>query len=898
MSIADEIRDTKYYKYAENVVSGKQVAGELIKLACERFLADCERSDLYFNKKKVDKFFKFCSLFRHYKTTDCDSLGKNFVLEPWQQWVMANLIGFHYVATGKRRFNTAMLCLSRKQGKAIDINTPIPTPDGYKTMGEIEVGDVVWGGDGKPTKVTYVTDVMYNHNCYKVTFEDDETIIADAEHNWLVKRNGVKKSELHVETTEQIYNSKYFRHRRDGKGIEYQVRVPMNKPVESQNIELPMDPYTLGCWLADGSSRDPRITTWTEDIELFDRVSNIYGEPKLYYDKRTNAVTLSYTGEHSKNNSRLRHDLDNLNLINNKHIPEIFLRAGTQQRLELLQGFMDCDGACCSRGECEFQQKNVSITDGICEILSSLGIKYSRTEKIPTINGFPKDKVQRVQFFTDKTLPCFTLPRKYNRLKDRLNKRMDYKSIRKIEPVESVPVKCLTVDNESHTYCCGKHYTVTHNTALAAVICLWFLFDEAGASVGLAANSRSQSSLAFDFVSKFASQIDPKQKDIRRYRNSLKCDANAGELKVFAADATRLDGENLSFALIDEYHAAKDNSVYAVLRSSMTSRPNPLILVITTVGFNLVGPMKKMYDTDIEILHGLKKDDNRFTAIYQMDQGDNWEDESNWIKHSPNLGVSVSYDNLRKAKTEAINNPATLNETLTKNWNVWCSVTECWIPDNYVLNCMTQKINLDDFRECECYVGVDLSCVSDMTAVSYVLRKEDDDRYYYYTDYYLPESCLTESPNRELYREWVNSRQLKLTPGNVVDYDYITNDIMTNYNRLNMQKIAYDQYNATSWAIKCTELGLPLYPYSQSLGNFNKPTKEFERQIRCKEAVIDKNEITLWMFRNVEIKQDWNGNAKPVKVHADKKIDGIISQIEALGCYLSVPHYSGSILAI
>ncbi len=553
MSISNQIYDTEYYQYALNVVSGNIIAGELIRLACKRFLSDCKRDDLFFDKKKVDKFFKFCKLFRHYKTTDCNTLGKPFVLEPWQQWVMANLIGFHYIATGKRRFNTAMLCLARKQGK----------------------------------------------------------------------------------------------------------------------------------------------------------------------------------------------------------------------------------------------------------------------------------------------------------------------------------------------------------TAISAVICLWFFFDEAGASVGLAANSRSQASLAFDFVSKFASQIDPKQKDIKRYRNSLKCEANSGELKVFAADATRLDGENLSFALIDEYHAAKDNSVYAVLRSSMTSRPNPLILVITTVGFNLVGPMKKMYDTDVEILHGLKDDDNRFTAIYQMDEGDDWEDEKNWLKHSPNLGVSVSYDNLRKAKTEAKNNPATLNETLTKNWNVWCSVTECWIPDIYVLNCMTQKINLEDFRGCQCYVGVDLSCVSDMTAVSYLLRKyNNDSKYYYYTDYYLPESCLTESPNREQYRYWVSTKQLKLTPGNVVDYDYITKDIMQNYNRFCIQKIGYDQFNATTWAIKCTELGLPLEPYSQSIGNFNKPTKEFERQIRCNEAVIDKNEITLWMFRNVDIKEDWNGNRKPIKVHADKKIDGIISMIESLGMWQSVPHYSGSIYVI
>ncbi len=551
MTIKEQIQNTEYYQYAKDVVDGNIITGELIKLACKRFLSDCERDDLYFNKKKVDKFFKFCSLFRHYKSNDCGSLGNQFKLERWQKWVMANIIGFYYKSNDKRRFNTAILCLARKNGK----------------------------------------------------------------------------------------------------------------------------------------------------------------------------------------------------------------------------------------------------------------------------------------------------------------------------------------------------------TALASVIALWFMFDEQGASVALAANSRQQASLAFDDVSKFASQIDPKQKDIRRYRNYLKSDLNSSRLKVFASDSTKLDGENLSMALIDEYHAAKDNSVYAVLRSSMTSRPNPLMLVISTVGFNLTGPMKKMFDTDVEILHNLKEDDNRYIAIYQMDEGDNWEDEKNWIKHSPNLGVSISYDNLRKAQIEAKNNPATLNETLTKNWNVWCTVSECWIPDNYILPCM-QSLNFDDFKDCECYVGVDLSCVSDMTAISYLMKKEDDDKFYFKTDYYLPEICLVESPNRELYRYWVQTKQLKLTPENTVDYDYIINDMMKNYNRMSIKKICYDTYNSTSWAIKCTELGMPLEPYSQSIANFNRPTKDFEILIRQKNAVIDKNEITMWMFRNVEIKQDWNANAKPVKVHKDKKIDGIISMIESLGAWQITPHYSGSIFTV
>lgn len=897
MNIEELIKDRDFYKYAEDVVNDKIKSGVLIKLACKRFLNDCKREDLYFDLKKVDKFFKFCELFRHYKSNDCNSLGKKFELATWQKWVMANLIGFYQKKNGRRRFNTALLCIARKNGKALDINTPIPTPNGWKTMGDIKEGDFVWGADGKPTKVVYTTDIMYNHNCYKITFEDGEEIIADADHNWEVKRNSKKTVKTHIETTEEIFKSIYYRVRNDGKGIEYLVRIPMNKPTISDNIKLPLDPYTLGCWLADGTNDKPNFTIGKNDVGLYDRISKIYGSPKIYIDRRNpNVITLKYTGDKGKNNSLLRHSLIECDLLGNKHIPEIYLRAGTQQRIELLQGFMDSDGYISESGQCEFVQKNIEITNGICEILSSLGIKYKRITKIPTINGKECDAVQRVQFYCDKSNSCFTIQRKYERLKDSLNKRMLYKSIKKIESVESVPVKCISVDNEDHLYCCGKKYTVTHNTALAAVISLWFLFDEAGASVGLAANSREQASLAFDDVTKFASQIDPKEKTIKRYRNYLKSDFNSGRLKVFASDSSSMDGENLGFILIDEYHSASDNKVYAVLESSQVSRPNPLLLVISTVGYNLNGPMKTMYDVDVEILNGIKTDDNRFIAIYQMDEGDDWEDENNWIKANPNLGESLTYESLRKEKVKAKNSSSKLNEILTKNFNVWCNSSEVWIPDSYLLKTF-KKIDVNKFKDCECYCGIDLASTGDMTAVSFMFLDENNNKYFK-NYYYLPEIALVESSNRELYKYWKRQGYLTITPGNVTDYNYIINDIMKMYNIVNLRNIFYDNWNSTQAIIQMSELGLNCTPYSQSIGNFNKPTREMERLIRQNNVTIDNNEITLWMFRNVDLKNDWNNNIKPVKTSKEKKIDGIVAMLMSLGGYLDTPHYSGGIFVM
>jgi phage terminase large subunit-like protein len=170
-----------------------------------------------------------------------------------------------------------------------------------------------------------------------------------------------------------------------------------------------------------------------------------------------------------------------------------------------------------------------------------------------------------------------------------------------------------------------------------------------------------------------------------------------------------------------------------------------------------------------------------------------------------------------------------------------------------------------------------------------------DGKFYFKTKYYLPEEALQVKKNKEMYSEWVRNKHLTITPGNVVDYDYILNDIMEVDKSIYIYKIGYDSWNATQFVINATDKGLPMEPVSQSIGNFNRPTKELERIILSGNAVIDNNPITRFCFRNVSLKYDYNGNAKPSKENNDKKIDGVISMIEALGVYLLSPQYSNSI---
>lgn len=434
-------------------------------------------------------------------------------------------------------------------------------------------------------------------------------------------------------------------------------------------------------------------------------------------------------------------------------------------------------------------------------------------------------------------------------------------------------------------------------TALAAALCLYYLIadGEDGAEVDLAANSKEQAKIAFSFCSTFAKQLDPKGKYLKAYRDSILMDLNNSKLKVFAADDSKLDGFNASFGLVDEYHSAKNSRVRDVIKSSMGMRQNPHLCTITTAGFDKTLPCYKLRTTAIDILNGLKEDDSMFIAIYSLDNDDVWTDEQNWVKCTPNLNVTVTQKYIKEQVQSAINNPSEEVGVKTKTLNLWCDSSEVWLPESYLVKAST-KINLEQLKELPCYVGVDLAATSDLTAVSYLVIAEDT--YYFWTHYYLPESALREKADRELYKYWKQLGLLTITEGNVTDYDYITNDIMKNGEIVSIQKVGYDKYNATQWAISATDLGLPLEEYSQSLGNFNKPTRELERLLLSGKCKIENNEITRWCFKNVTLKSDHNGNVKPNKSVKSKKIDGVIAMIQALGMYLTTPHYSNEIISI
>ena len=425
--------------------------------------------------------------------------------------------------------------------------------------------------------------------------------------------------------------------------------------------------------------------------------------------------------------------------------------------------------------------------------------------------------------------------------------------------------------------------------------------NEPGAEIDLVANSRQQAKIAFSHTSNFCESVDPKKKIFKRYRDTVIIPKTKSTIQVLSSDAMGNDGYNASCFVLDEFHAAKNWDLYNVLKSSQGMREQPLAIIITTAGFLLNSyPCFDERETCMDILRGLKKDDTQFSAIYELDPDDDWKDESVWIKCSPSLGQTVKMDYLREQVNAVVNNPSKEVGVKTKNFNMFCQSKDVWLQDKYLKD-VWAKVDLEDFRDEECYVGVDLSSVSDLTDTAVLFppnpdRKVYPDKYVFKNFIYIPDENIEESVNVDLYKLWKRQGHLIVTSGNVVDYDFILADQLKLYQTTYINGIFYDSWNASSWAVDATAEGLPLYPYSQATGNFNRPTKTFEMLVRQGKVVIDFNPCVRWCFNNVELKRDQNENVKPIKAGntLSKKIDPVIAMLEALGGYLNMNMEGGS----
>ena len=413
-----------------------------------------------------------------------DQTGKEYLeLVKHQEEILGHI--FHMDDDGLFTYDIAVYACPKKSGKPLSLDTIIPTPDGYTTMGEIDIGDIIFDQDGESVEVTYVTDVMYNHSCYELIFANGEKIVASGNHEWpVIYWDGTEE----VRTTLEIHNTPMF-----GYSFPYRVSVPNGLFLNRK--KLPIHPYVFGLWLGDGHSKGSRITVGYEDLdELVKYISMLWPWVSIQYSEdRAPNISL---GKRGKGTESFGHKIKLLNVYDNKHIPIEYLRSSYSDRLDLICGLMDSDGYIDKNGRCEFTSTNCRLAYDVQELLASLGYKSNITIGDAKLHGRIISKKYRLHFMAYKSQSVFMLKRKQDRLVDepKCSPRSKTNTIKEVNKVDSVPVKCIEVDSNSHCFLIGRTLIPTHNTTVEASVGAWLWENgQEWAEIYCIANSKEHS---------------------------------------------------------------------------------------------------------------------------------------------------------------------------------------------------------------------------------------------------------------------------------------------------------------------------------------------------------------------------------------------------------------------
>jgi len=422
--------------------------------------------------------------------------------------------------------------------------------------------------------------------------------------------------------------------------------------------------------------------------------------------------------------------------------------------------------------------------------------------------------------------------------------------------------------------------TLTAGVALYCLCCE----GEIGPQIVIGATTGDQAGKVFNPAKRMVEKTSDLREafQLRAWARSISCGDNGGFIQPINAKASTQDGWNPHCAILDELHAHKERGLFDVLRSAFGARKNPLLWMITTAGYDTLGVCYDQRTLLIKILEGIVTADHFFGVIYTLDDGDDALEESTWIKANPLLHVSVQADELRGYAVEARNSPASMGEFKTKRLNIWTSARNGHINITQWRKC-DGLVDLEALREVPCWAGVDLSAVSDMTAL--VLAWMHEGRLKLWGKYYLPEDTV--KPRSEKgnvpYQVWADQKLLTLTPGNVTDFAYIKNDIRWAQRSFNLRAVAYDPWNALQLATELLDEGIPMEEFRQGIPSFNAPMKELDRFYTSQTLDHGNDPILTWHASNVIARKDVNENTAPDRKNSQEKIDGYVAALMAIG---------------
>lgn len=345
------------------------------------------------------------------------------------------------------------------------------------------------------------------------------------------------------------------------------------------------------------------------------------------------------------------------------------------------------------------------------------------------------------------------------------------------------------------------------------------------------------------------------------------------------------DGKNPSVGIVDEYHAHKTSEIYDVLESGMVARKEPLMVVITTAGFDLASPcfieyqyVSRILDPDDDV-----ENDDYFIVICELDEGDDIKDESNWIKANPIVATyPEGLESLRSGLKVALDVPEKMRGFLTKNMNIWVDMK----IDGYMSAKKWRECKVDafDITGRDVYIGIDLSKKIDLTSAGFIFPYENG--YHVQQHSFMPEESLTARKNSDKvpYDLWIKEGWLETTPGAVVDYTFVEKWILDFVEKYNLKPImlCYDPYEATQFVQSMqNNYGYTIVEIRQGFPTLSEPTKEFREEVYKQRITHLGDKVLSWAVGNAIEDIDANENIKLSKKKSIERIDPIAAVLNA-----------------
>ena len=423
-----------------------------------------------------------------------------------------------------------------------------------------------------------------------------------------------------------------------------------------------------------------------------------------------------------------------------------------------------------------------------------------------------------------------------------------------------------------------------------------------GSDIVCSSNDDNQANILYEAINTMRLMIDPNQKDTWKNQQHIRCKFNGS--KVFKlSDRTRnKEGRNIDFAIVDEVHEMKDNVIIKSIEQSQSLKPNPKLILITTEGFVNGGFLDEELVKARKILSG---EDDSISAerylpwLYTQDsEQEVWQDERTWQKSNPTVGIVKRWDYLREQVDAARRSKADRMFTLSKDFNFKVSNSEAWITGEMLE--YSRVYNLDDFSGSITLGGVDLAETTDMCSAKILLLKPDDPVKYIHQMYWIPESKLKMSDDKESgakYEEWARKGLIRIVEGNEVDVSVVADWFAELYkeHRIRTYKVGYDQRFAKDFLKRMDDYGFEYEMIYQNRYVLSNPMRLVEADLRDQLIAFNDNEIDKWCLQNTSV-QVWDtGHIMPVKIkgQAARRIDGTLSLIM---CYEMLRRYKTEML--